>query len=105
MIWVLLAALGVPIWLVVGGLVSALWNRRRVRRTPDAFPCKLRILSAEDEPASGVAGRRVADGSTTSCSCITAWRSRGPPPCRSGHRVRHPTGRIKLRGGSPSRSN
>lgn len=48
MIWILLAALGVPIWLVVGGLLSALWNRRRVRHTPDAFPCKLRTLSADD---------------------------------------------------------
>ena len=47
MIWILLAALGVPIWLVVGGLLAALWNRRRVRRTPDAFPCKLRTLSAD----------------------------------------------------------
>jgi hypothetical protein len=48
MIWVLLAALGVPIWLVVGGLLAALWNRRRVRRLPDVFPCKLRTLSADD---------------------------------------------------------
>lgn len=48
MIWIMLAALGVPILLVVGGLLGALWNRFRVRRTPDAFPCKTRTLSAKD---------------------------------------------------------
>ena len=56
MIWVLLAALGVPIWLVVGGLASALWNRRRVRRTPDAFPCRFRTLSAEDGSGNWIRG-------------------------------------------------
>jgi hypothetical protein len=56
MIWVLLAPLGVPIWLVAGGLVAALWNRRRVRRTPDAFPCRFRSLSGEDGSGNWIRG-------------------------------------------------
>lgn len=58
MIWVVLAALSLPIWLVIGGLLGALWNRRQVRRTPNAFPCKTRSFSAED--GSGKWGRTTA---------------------------------------------
>jgi hypothetical protein len=59
-IWIMLAVLGVPIWLVVGGLLAALGNRRLVRRAPDAFPCKLRVSSAGD-PIGGW-GRGTASG-------------------------------------------
>ena len=51
MIWILLAALGVPIWLVLGGITWALWNRRIFRRRPGVFACKVRRVSAAD--ASG----------------------------------------------------
>lgn len=59
MIWILLALLGVPLWLVVGGFLGALWNRRLVRRTSDGFACKMRSLSADD--GSGKWGRATAN--------------------------------------------
>lgn len=37
MVWILLAALGVPIWLVVGILAAALLHRRRFKRLPGVF--------------------------------------------------------------------
>jgi hypothetical protein len=49
MIWMLLALLGVPIWLVVGGLLGALVARRRRQRTPGMFPCKLRTAGPDDD--------------------------------------------------------
>jgi hypothetical protein len=45
MLWALLAILGVPIWLVVGGLSLALWNRHKVKQQPGVFPIKLRVDS------------------------------------------------------------
>jgi len=38
-----LAVLGVPLWLVVGMLVAALWNRRRFLKNPGVFSTKLRL--------------------------------------------------------------
>jgi hypothetical protein len=60
MIWIVLAALGVPLWLVAGALLGALWNRRRVRRIADTFPCKVRALSGNDGPEKW--GRSTAWG-------------------------------------------
>ncbi len=51
-IWILLAALGVPLWLIVGALGGALWSRRQFRHAPGVFPCKIRIVSG-----SGGAGK------------------------------------------------
>jgi hypothetical protein len=48
LIWILLAALGVPIWLIVGALGGALWSRRTFRRTPGVFPCKIRLISGSE---------------------------------------------------------
>ena len=45
MIWVLLAAVGVPLWIVVGFLTGALWSRRRFKRAPGAFAAKLCLTS------------------------------------------------------------
>ena len=45
MLWILLALLGIPIWLVVGGLAATLLNRRRFKKSPDVFPMKLRLIS------------------------------------------------------------
>lgn len=42
MIWIVLAALGVPLWLAMGGLFYALWSRRRVRRSSGVFACRVR---------------------------------------------------------------
>lgn len=49
MIWILLALLGIPLWLVVGGLIGALVARRRRRRAPGTFPCKLRPVGPGDD--------------------------------------------------------
>ncbi len=45
MIWALLAFLGVPLWLVVGGLAGTLWSRREFRKQPGVFAAKLRLES------------------------------------------------------------
>ena len=45
MIWALLAILGVPLWLVVGGLAGAFWSRREFRKQPGVFAAKLRLES------------------------------------------------------------
>lgn len=42
MIWIVLAALGIPLWFVLGGLASTLWWRRRFRRRPEVFACRVR---------------------------------------------------------------
>lgn len=42
MIWIILAALGVPIWLVVGAFGSSIWSRKRFQASPGVFKCKLR---------------------------------------------------------------
>ena len=56
MIWALLVALGVPLWLVAGGLCAALISRRRVMRLPGTFTCKARCepggLMAENSSAA-----------------------------------------------------
>src|SRR6266508_3004502 len=43
MIWILLAALGVPLWLVAGALSAGLLSRRSFRRAPGVFKSKLRL--------------------------------------------------------------
>jgi hypothetical protein len=47
MIWIVLAALGIPLWMVAGALVTTLLSRRKFRQTPGAFPAKLRVVSGE----------------------------------------------------------
>src|SRR6266545_4580055 len=47
MIWILLAALGVPLWLVVGALIASLLSRRSFCRAPDVFKSKLRLRRGE----------------------------------------------------------
>jgi hypothetical protein len=47
MIWILLAALGIPIWLVLGALGATLLSRRSFKRRPGVFPAKLRVVSGE----------------------------------------------------------
>jgi hypothetical protein len=42
MIWVLLAALGVPLWLLIGALGASLWSRRTFKRAAGTFPAKAR---------------------------------------------------------------
>jgi hypothetical protein len=45
MIWVVLGALGIPVWAVIGGLLWALWSHRIHKRAPGVFPCKVRAIS------------------------------------------------------------
>jgi hypothetical protein len=45
MIWALLYLLGVPLWLVIGALLFALWARSQVKGAPGVFPCKVRLAS------------------------------------------------------------
>jgi hypothetical protein len=47
MIWIILAALGIPIWLVLGGLAATVMSRRSFKQRPGVFPVKLRIVSGE----------------------------------------------------------
>jgi hypothetical protein len=41
----LAALLGIPLWLIVGALLLLVWHARQVRRAPDVFACKLRVVS------------------------------------------------------------
>lgn len=56
--WIVLTALGVPTWFVVGLLAGALWSRRIHRRAPGVFPCKIRTVSGAD--GSGGWSRRTS---------------------------------------------
>jgi hypothetical protein len=47
MVWVLLAAIGVPVWIVVGLLIGALYHRSRAKRWPGVFKAKLRRDAGE----------------------------------------------------------
>ena len=43
--WIILACLGVPIWLVVGALVIVLLTRNHIKKRPGIFAAKLRLES------------------------------------------------------------
>ena len=58
--WVLLATLGVPVWLVVGAMLGTVWSRRAHARAPGVFPCKIRTLSGTRESRGW--SRRTAYG-------------------------------------------
>jgi len=51
MIWILLAALGVPLWLIVGVLAAGLLSRKAFKKAPGVFPAKLRLSAGV---ASGI---------------------------------------------------
>jgi hypothetical protein len=46
MIWALLAFLGVPIWLILGILGGAIWNRRTFQHRPGVFKLAKREVGA-----------------------------------------------------------
>jgi hypothetical protein len=56
MIWAVLALLGVPVWLVLGGLVGALFSRRRFKNQPGVVPLLFRQADGDKWP------RRLAYG-------------------------------------------
>ena len=45
MLWALLALLGVPQWIVVGGLALSLWQRSKFKKQEGVFPTKIRLES------------------------------------------------------------
>jgi hypothetical protein len=51
MVAVLLAILGVSLWLVAGMLLGRLYSRHRYRQAPGVFRCKIRRLSHDTEEA------------------------------------------------------
>ena len=61
MIWALLAAIGVPIWLIVGVLLGAFVSRRRFTAQPGVFRMKLKAPEASGWPRRTAYGRVVHD--------------------------------------------
>jgi hypothetical protein len=45
MVLIILAVLGVPLWIVFGVLATVLWSRSQVKKAPGVFPCKVRLAS------------------------------------------------------------
>ena len=60
MIWVALAALGIPLWVLAGVLAASLWSRRYYRRQPGTFPAKLRLLAGSADGLEDLWPRRPA---------------------------------------------
>ena len=44
MVAILLVALGIPLWLVAGMVLGALYSRRRFKQAPGVFRCKVRLV-------------------------------------------------------------
>jgi hypothetical protein len=62
MIWIILYALGIPLWLIIGAITSAVVSRRRFRREPGVFASKVRREpGAEAWPRAKSYGRWVHD--------------------------------------------
>ncbi len=61
MVWILLAALGVPVWLIVGALAAGLWSRRNFTRAPGTFRAKLRLTADGASPAGTSWPRSAVD--------------------------------------------
>ena len=47
MIWVILALLGIPLWLIAAGLTFTVWHHRDVTKRPGIFACKARASAGE----------------------------------------------------------
>jgi hypothetical protein len=45
MVAILLAVLGVPLWLVAGMVLGALYSRHRFKQAPGVFRCRLRLVA------------------------------------------------------------
>jgi hypothetical protein len=62
MVAILLALLGVPLWLVVGMVLGALYSRRRFKQAPGVFRCKLRLAAGTVGSLRATWGRVPAYG-------------------------------------------
>ena len=60
MIWILLAALAIPLWMIAGMLVCTWLSRRAFKRMPGVFPAKLRIVSGKVKHLKGTWPRRLS---------------------------------------------
>jgi len=60
MIWIVLAALGVPLWLIVALLGFSLWSRRDFRHRTDVFACRLRPAGTSEKGNGWPRGKRYA---------------------------------------------
>jgi hypothetical protein len=78
MLWAAAVLAGAPLWLSLGILPVALWNRRQAMRSPGAFGCKVRVI-----------GPLLADGPRppTRYHRLSAWSVLTHPRRlrRSGH--------------------
>ena len=61
MIWILLATLGIPIWLIVGALIAVWQIRRTVKRQPGVFEVSVRTAGADKWPRQPSYGRVIRD--------------------------------------------
>ena len=59
MIWATLAFLGVPIWLVLGALIGAIFSRHRFRAQPNVIPLLFRATHQDKWPRRVAYGRYV----------------------------------------------
>jgi hypothetical protein len=62
MVAILLAVLGVPLWLVAGMVLGALYSRHRYRQTPGVFRCKVRTVAGTVGSLKPTWGRMTAYG-------------------------------------------
>ena len=62
MVAILLAVLGVPLWLVAGMVLGALYSRHRFKQTPGVFRCKVRTITGTVGPLTPTWGRMTAYG-------------------------------------------
>ena len=59
MIWATLAFLGVPIWLVLGALIGAMFSRHRFKNQPGVVPLLFRAADDDKWPRRLAYGRYV----------------------------------------------
>lgn len=59
MIWATLAFLGIPIWLILGALFTAMMNRRHFRSQEGVFPMLVRAAGDDKWPSQFAYGRYV----------------------------------------------
>jgi hypothetical protein len=103
-IWIVLAALGVPIWLVVGALLAGMWSRKRFQRAQGVFPCKVRAGSETDAsekwPRATAYARWVHDVLIVHAGLALVRNRALPVAGVDGPIVPAPD--VKLKGGSPA---
>ena len=61
MIWILLAALGIPIWLIVGALIAIWQIRRTTKQQPGVFEVSVRTPGADTWPRQPSYARVIRD--------------------------------------------